>query len=108
MATLTLLCALLGSTLVTTPAQAADYHRYLDLPLTNRFADKHGGGVNRALPTDLRTLRKLVDAARAGGTDPHRYAALLFQYRLVQATTEAASTSPVGIRPRDSTPPGPP
>lgn len=81
--------ALLGTSLTAAPASAAGYERYLDLPLTNRFADKHGGGVNKALPTDLAQLTRLVTAARASGTDPHRYAALLFQYRLVQATTGA-------------------
>lgn len=78
-----------GSIAVAAPARAAGYERYLDLPLTNRFADKHGGGVNQALPTDLATLTKLIGAARSSGVAPQRYAALLFQYRLVQATTSA-------------------
>lgn len=71
------------------PARAADVDRYLDLPLTNRFADKAAGGVNPALPTDPATLNRLVTQARSAGIDPTRYAALLFQWRLVQATTRA-------------------
>ena len=57
------LAALLGTSLTAAPASAAGYERYLDLPLTNRFADKHGGGVNKALPTDLAQLTRLVTAA---------------------------------------------
>lgn len=86
---LALACALVGSAVVAGPARAADLDPYLDLPLTNRYADHYGGGVNRALPTDLGRLSELVTEARASGLDAHRYAALLFQYRLVQATTEA-------------------
>lgn len=84
-----LLVAIIGSTLLAGPSAAAGYERYLNLPLTNRFADKHGGGVNRALPTDLGQLQILITAARTSGVDPQRYAALLFQYRLVQATSTA-------------------
>ncbi|MYR08364.1 hypothetical protein GTV32_19575 [Gordonia sp. SID5947] len=81
--------ALIGGVSLAAPAQASTVTRYLDLPLTNRFADQYGGGVNRALPTDLTELSRLVRDARASGVDPKRYAALLFQYRLVQATTGA-------------------
>lgn len=83
------LCMLLAGTGLAAPAQAVGYERYLDLPLTNRYADKHGGGVNRALPTDAETLGRLLTAARNSGVSADRYAALLFQYRLVQATSTA-------------------
>ncbi|MFW0787548.1 hypothetical protein AAFP35_23880 [Gordonia sp. CPCC 206044] len=84
-----MMCVLLGAVTQPAPAQAATFERYLDLPLTNRFADKSGGGVNRALPTDLGQLTRLVTAARASDVEPRRYGALLFQYRLVQATSQA-------------------
>nr|WP_223309355.1 hypothetical protein [Gordonia hankookensis] len=83
------MAALIGGVSLAAPAQADSVTRYLDLPLTNRFADQYGGGVNRALPTDLHQLEQLVREARASGIAPKRYAALLFQYRLVQATTDA-------------------
>ncbi|WP_232017019.1 hypothetical protein [Gordonia insulae] len=88
-ASIVVVCAVIGVASTAGPAQAGTYQRYLDLPLTNRFADQHGGGVNRGLPTDLDRLRGLLQEARSDGVAPKHYAALLFQYRLVQATTEA-------------------
>ncbi|MGV9792238.1 hypothetical protein [Gordonia sp. ABSL49_1] len=82
-------CAISGLALSSAPATASTFERYLDLPLTNRFADHDAGGVNKALPTDLAQLTRLVGEARASGVAPQRYGALLFQYRLVQATSTA-------------------
>jgi hypothetical protein len=64
-------------------------HAYLDLPLTNRDAAHAPGGVNSVLPTDPAALQTALDGARAAGVSPHRYAALLYQYWLVRATTAA-------------------
>ena len=85
-----MMIAVMSAGALAAPAQAADYQRYLDLPLTNRFADKGPGGINAALPTDLPTLTRLIGQARSSGVDPHRYAALLMQFRLAQATSQAA------------------
>ncbi|HEY0500226.1 MAG TPA: hypothetical protein VGD48_31070 [Kutzneria sp.] len=60
----------------------------LDLKLDNADGELNGG-INPNLPTDLATLQKLLDAARADGVDPKRYAALLQQYWLVKAANEA-------------------
>ncbi|MDT5281866.1 MAG: hypothetical protein QOJ20_3061 [Mycobacterium sp.] len=60
----------------------------LGLPLSNLDGEQ-SGGINPSLPTDLPTLQKALDAARAAGTDPQQYAALLQQYWLVKAATEA-------------------
>jgi hypothetical protein len=60
----------------------------IDLPLTNADGE-HGGGINPDLPLDLPTLRRLLDAARAAGLDPLRYAALVQQYWLAKAANEA-------------------
>lgn len=84
-----LLLVFAGGAITAGSAHAADYERYLDLPLTNRFADKGAGGVNAALPTDLNRLSQLVSQARSSGIDPQRYGALLYQFRLVQATSSA-------------------
>lgn len=82
--------AITALTLMGTPvAQAESFTRYQNLPLTNRLGDKGPGGVNSALPHDKKTLAKLVNEARASGQSPTTYAALLYQYRLVQATSEA-------------------
>ncbi|MEP9393004.1 hypothetical protein ABLE94_12190 [Gordonia sp. VNK1] len=86
---LAVIIAVVGAPLASGPAHAADLDRYLDLPLTNRFADKSAGGVNPALPTDIAALNSLITQARSSGIDPKRYAALLFQWRLVQATSTA-------------------
>ncbi|MEE2033392.1 hypothetical protein [Rhodococcus chondri] len=76
--------------LVLAPVATADtVDGYLNLPLTNRKADEGPGGVHPALPTDLGELTELVDRARQANLPPTSYAALLYQYRLVQATTAA-------------------
>ncbi|MFE9579290.1 hypothetical protein ACFYO1_23090 [Nocardia sp. NPDC006044] len=72
------------------PAGAAgEVDRYLDLPLVNRDAASSPGGVNPELPYDAAELRGLLDEARAQGVAPTRYAALLYQYWLVDATNKA-------------------
>ncbi|MFC9438828.1 hypothetical protein [Nocardia sp. NPDC057030] len=72
------------------PAGAAgEVDRYLDLPLVNRDAASGPGGVNPELPYDAAELRGLLDEARAQGVAPTRYAALLYQYWLVDATNKA-------------------
>ncbi|MGQ0774741.1 MAG: putative alpha/beta hydrolase [Pseudonocardiales bacterium] len=60
----------------------------LDLPLTNLEGEQIGG-IHPDLPTDLASLQRLLDAARATGVDPSRYAALLQQYWLVKAANDA-------------------
>ena len=70
-------------------AQALELEHFLGLPLTNRLADVEPGGVHRALPTNSAHLGALVEQARAAGRPETSYAALLLQYRLVQATEEA-------------------
>ncbi|MGX1808529.1 hypothetical protein ACWIGI_22640 [Nocardia sp. NPDC055321] len=72
-----------------TPATAATVDRYLDLPLVNRDAAQAPGGVNTALPYDRDELGRLLEEARAQGIPPSRYAALLYQYWLVDATGKA-------------------
>lgn len=74
---------------VATAQPAADGYRYLDLPLTNRDAAEGPGGVNPVLPEDYSTIRADLEAARATGVSPRRYAALLQQYWLLDATTAA-------------------
>lgn len=63
--------------------------RYLDLPLVNRDASHGPGGVHPDLPYDAAELRALLGEARSRGIAPTRYAALLFQYWLVDATNKA-------------------
>ncbi|NLV78098.1 MAG: hypothetical protein GXY65_01905 [Rhodococcus sp.] len=78
------------ASIVSAPTASADsVAPYLNLPLTNRFATEGPGGVDASLPTDPDLLGALVDRARASGVPPTSYAALLAQYRLAQATTEA-------------------
>ena len=60
----------------------------IDLALTNADGERNGG-INPDLPLDQATLKRLLDAARAAGLDPKRYAALLQQYWLVMAADEA-------------------
>jgi hypothetical protein len=60
----------------------------IDLALTNADGERNGG-INPDLPLDQATLKRLLDAARAAGLDPRRYAALLQQYWLVKAADEA-------------------
>ena len=78
--------ALLSTTSI---ASADEVDRYLDLPLVNRDAAHGPGGVNPELPTDPATLKRLLDDARRSGSAPTSYAAVLFQYRLVEATQAA-------------------
>ncbi len=81
---------MLAGTLTFAPVSgASDLGGYLNLPLTNRLSNVEAGGVNQALPSDLATLERLVNEARDSGRAPESYAALLLQYRLTQATTEA-------------------
>ena len=70
----------------TTQPRLADV---VGLPMPNRRADAGPGGVHPALPTDSVALGRLVDEARASGRSPAEWAALLQQYRLVQACEEA-------------------
>lgn len=60
----------------------------LDLPLSNLDGEQ-SGGINPNLPTDLETLQRWLDCARAAGIDPKRYRALLQQYWLVKAADDA-------------------
>ena len=85
------LAALLGLGLVgVAPASAdSELERYLDLPLINRDASQSPGGVNPELPYDHDELGQLLDRARSEGVPAKRYAALLFQYWLVDATGHA-------------------
>ncbi|WP_188587009.1 hypothetical protein [Gordonia jinhuaensis] len=82
-----------------TAGAAPSYQRYLDLPLTNRDASVSPGGVNPALPTDPKALRRALDSARADGVEPKRYAALLYQYWLAD-TTQAAGIDLAAWNPR--------
>ncbi|MFW0789756.1 hypothetical protein [Gordonia sp. CPCC 205333] len=80
----------LALSIAAAPARAESrLDAYLGLPLVNRDAAKGPGGVNPRLPDDLATLQHLIDQARSGGVAPSRYAALLYQYWLVKATTAA-------------------
>ncbi|RDI46754.1 hypothetical protein [Nocardia mexicana] len=85
------LAAVVGLGLISaSPAVAAsEVDRYLDLPLVNRKAAEGPGGVNPELPYDHAELGRLLDQARAEGVAPTRYAALLYQYWLVDATGKA-------------------
>lgn len=86
----TLAPVILAGSLVLAPmAGAGDVDAYLGLPMTNRLSNVEGGGVNAALPHDVATLEHLVNKARSSGQPATAYAALLLQYRLVQATDEA-------------------
>ncbi|MCM6777432.1 hypothetical protein NDR87_29215 [Nocardia sp. CDC159] len=72
-----------------TAVAADDLDRYLDLPLVNRNAAQGPGGVDPELPYDGAELARLLDEARARGVAPTRYAALLYQYWLVDVTNKA-------------------
>lgn len=76
------------------PAMAAtatgkELTRLLDLPLKHRAEKTVKGGVHPALPYKEAKLKALVALARKKKLAPKRYAALLLQYRLVQACKEA-------------------
>src|SRR5262249_10442966 len=60
----------------------------IDLPLTNADGERNGG-INPDLPLNQAELKRLLDAARAAGLDPRRYAARLQQYWLVKAADDA-------------------
>ena len=79
----------LGAATAGQAAAAPELDRYLDLPLVNRDAAQSPGGVNSALPYDRAELGRLLDEARGEGVAPNRYAALLYQYWLVDATEKA-------------------
>ncbi len=85
------LAALVTIGLGTTGAALAadEVDRYLDLPLINRDAAQGPGGVNPELPYDEAELGSLLDRARARGVAPTRYAALLYQYWLVDVSNKA-------------------
>ncbi|MEV0246917.1 hypothetical protein AB0H76_10050 [Nocardia sp. NPDC050712] len=86
-----IVAAAIGFGLVATaPAGAStELDRYLDLPLVNRDAANGPGGVHPELPYDAARLRELLERARSEGVAPTRYAALLAQYWLVDATAKA-------------------
>lgn len=69
-------------------AGSSDQEPPLDLPLVNADGEL-AGGVHPELPTHGPTLERMVRAARDGQTPPRRYAALLWQHRLVQAADAA-------------------
>ncbi|NNH74395.1 hypothetical protein HLB23_31880 [Nocardia uniformis] len=85
------LVTLFGIGLVATaPAVASsEVDRYLDLPLVNRDAAQGPGGVHPDLPYDRAELGRLLDEARSRGVPAPRYAALLFQYWLVDVTDKS-------------------
>jgi hypothetical protein len=87
-----LCCALcLGALcLRATPAATAQPHAlaYLDIPETTNDGAMPGG-VNPALPLNRAELQSALDAARAAGIEPRRYAALLRQYWLVVGAENA-------------------
>ncbi len=87
--TATLTLGIAGTTLTAAPAHAAPLAQYLDLPTVNRDAAHGPGGIHPQLPTDVPTLRKLVDEARASGVAPTSYRALLLQYWLASSTHKA-------------------
>ncbi|MFF2556352.1 hypothetical protein ACFVUS_35455 [Nocardia sp. NPDC058058] len=92
----------IGITLLSpAPALASGaVERYLDLPLINRHADISPGGVNPELPYDRNELLDLLNEARAAGIAPTRYAALLYQYWLVD-TAQIAGIDLQTWNPRD-------
>jgi len=62
---------------------------YLDLPLLGVAEGVTRGGVHPKLPFDRQLLEDLVAEARRKNIAPERYAALLYQMRLVQCTQES-------------------
>ncbi|RDI63182.1 hypothetical protein [Nocardia pseudobrasiliensis] len=77
-----------------TALAADEVDRYLDLPLVNRDAAQGPGGVNPELPYDEAELGGLLAQARARGVAPTRYAALLYQYWLVDVSNKAGIDLP--------------
>lgn len=93
------LLSILLLTVLSAPVARAEpeYAPYLDLPAVNAEGER-GGGLHPALPLAAAPLRAALDAARADGVDPHRYATLLHQFWLVTAT-DAASIDLAGWAP---------
>ena len=87
---LTAVLALGGTVTQVTPASATGpLQQYLNLPMVNRDAAHGPGGIHPKLPTDVPTLRRLLDQARAAGVAPSSYQALLLQYWLADSTRAA-------------------
>ncbi|MFD6160778.1 hypothetical protein ACFWF7_15290 [Nocardia sp. NPDC060256] len=82
------LCLVFGFASIPAAQAVPAYVAYLDLPSVNGDG-AGGGGLNPALPLDESTLSAALDAARADGVTPRRYATLLHQYWLVVATRNA-------------------
>lgn len=71
------------------PVAAAQAHvAYLDALVDNPHGE-FAGGFASALPTDPGELRTALEAARASGVDPARYAALTRQYWLAVSARNA-------------------
>lgn len=89
-----------GGAAVAGPAAAAGaLQQYLDLPTVNRDAAHGPGGIHPKLPTDVPTLKRLVEQARRSGVAPSSYRALLLQYWLAD-TTRAAGIDLASWNPR--------
>lgn len=69
-------------------AARAQGEQVLDLTIDNKMGGKVGGPVT-SLPVDPSVLQDLLDAARADGIDPQRYAGLLAQYWAARAAKRA-------------------
>lgn len=79
-----------GTLAAAAPAQATgQLQQFLDLPTVNRDAAHGPGGIHPKLPTDVPTLRRLLDQARAQGVAPASYRALLLQFWLATSTRAA-------------------
>lgn len=79
-----------GTALFAAPAHATGpLQQYLNLPTVNRDAAHGPGGIHPKLPTDVPTLRTLLDEARSSGVAPTSYRALLLQYWLADSTRAA-------------------
>ncbi|NLU82758.1 Tat pathway signal protein [Rhodococcus sp. HNM0569] len=61
---------------------------YLDVPRANETSEGNGGVVP-SFSNDPEVLRPVLDAARERGVEPARYAGLLHQYWLTEATRAA-------------------
>ncbi|WP_280233058.1 hypothetical protein [Nocardia cyriacigeorgica] len=86
--TATVLCLIVGFVCLPVAHAAPAYAAYLDQPAVNDDGTT-GGGLNPVLPLDEPTLRRALEAARADGVPPRRYATLLHQYWLVVAVDNA-------------------
>ncbi|TQV94439.1 Tat pathway signal sequence domain-containing protein [Cordyceps javanica] len=83
-----IIAALLATTLGISAAPLTPPLQYIDLPLTNANGEAKGG-VNLELPYDQSVLYEALASARAVQLPPTRYKALLWQYWIVNATSEA-------------------